>query len=518
MPPPEAAECCVAHAHVPLVLSRPTLERIEANADVRGRQMEAAEARKRRQEADRAATAATTAAMAGTTAKLAEAARMEAERALRETQRREAAEAVRARQELRERAAEEAARQLTLAFRSRDAVKQLDAALGAVYALEQRKEQMEVQERQKKEEMEREREHQRLVQERTKLEREADIAKKREVQRRKQILRRDLLAQINEKHKKRREEKFEREAEKQKNKEEQEKSQEERQKEKENEMEKRKKLLEEEMRLISEEKIRKKDYIEREERERMVCLAYEDFKSEIKQKLDQIQKGRVRFDKSKHVGKKIIDAQKMRDAKFENRFSKTSSERVQRERQKLAEAEARWVERRRRAVEHRDHQLEAAEEWRRRQKEENERENAFDWRLQQQITNEWKRLREAERRRQQVENRRAYDKQMAEEAANRAWEDAVDAAEEADRRMRFQQEDQDVLQHAQQALEQCRLGGGPVEPIKRAIADFKKRKGLGPRPALRASVLAHLDVGLDLDRVKDHLDYYLEHSNLRELE
>ncbi|XP_059472507.1 trichohyalin-like [Neocloeon triangulifer] len=509
MRPPEALNCCSAHAPAPLIINRQILERIESNADVLNRQAEAVDARRRHSEAEKAATAATMSAMAGTTAKLAAEARAEAARGRLEAQKRETREAAEARCRLRRQAREEAARQVTLALRSRDAVKQLDAALKAALALDQRQAHVEARQRHKEAEEALEAEHRRQVLKRIGREREAQRQRQRETQRRKQELCSDLQKQIKEIDEKRKLDGREREELNREMQEDLKKQKEEQEQEKEKKGEKRCRLLEEGLGSIAEERKRRQELREREEKERLICLAYDDFKRETQEKLEKIHKEGILADKSERVREKVFAAQASREAKFEEWNSKIADDRKQRETRLLADVESRWSERRRRAVEYRDHQLEAAEQQRRRQKVAFQLENAFDWRLQQRITAEWKRLRQEERRRQQAANKIAYDQQLAEEKANRAFEAAVDTIEEEERSKRFQQEDREVLEHAQKALEKCKLDGRPVEPLERAVALFKKRRGLGPPPPPRASVRAHLDVGLDLDRVRANPDYYL---------
>lgn len=78
----------------------------------------------------------------------------------------------------------------------------------------------------------------------------------------------------------------------------------------------------------------------------------------------------------------------------------------------LADAETRLGDRKKRAIELGEHQREAAEERMRRDKDAEAKEKAFDWRRQQKLTREWKKLQQEDRRRQQVSNREAYHHQI----------------------------------------------------------------------------------------------------------
>jgi hypothetical protein len=97
-----------------------------------------------------------------------------------------------------------------------------------------------------------------------------------------------------------------------------------------------------------------------------------------------------------------------------------------------------------------------------------------------------------------------------EERAAVEWEAAVDIAEEFDRRQRHKREDAQVLSHAQAALEQCKISGKPLRPLLRAIHNFKQRRGMLPHGPQRASVLSHLQVGLDPQRVAEQSHHYLD--------
>jgi hypothetical protein len=78
----------------------------------------------------------------------------------------------------------------------------------------------------------------------------------------------------------------------------------------------------------------------------------------------------------------------------------------------LEDAERRLNDRKKRAIEIGAHQKEASKERLQRDKDKEAKEKAFDWRRQQKLTKEWKKLQLEDRRRQQASNREAFHQQM----------------------------------------------------------------------------------------------------------
>lgn len=85
---------------------------------------------------------------------------------------------------------------------------------------------------------------------------------------------------------------------------------------------------------------------------------------------------------------------------------------IYRESRLLADAERRLNDRKKRDIELGEHQKAAAYERQRKDKEEEAKEKAFDWRRQHKLTQDWKKLQQEERARQQASNREAFHQQI----------------------------------------------------------------------------------------------------------